>query len=124
MRIATVEKQPIGFVCGSTPTWRIACHFSARSARDEIRRVIGRSEPDVTIGSDRDQNRGCRKKDKDHTEFLCQLYEAQAACGRNFVHELASAVNSRVPCVAKNHDHARNENDSGRPVHVRAGRMR
>ena len=55
------------------------CDFSAKSARDEMRHIIGSSEPDVIIGSDRDQNRWCRKKDKDHIEFLCELCEAQVA---------------------------------------------
>ena len=54
-----------------------------------------------SLGSDRDQNRGCRKKDKDHKEHLCELYEAQVARGRYFVHELTSEVNSRVRCMAK-----------------------
>ena len=64
------------------------CDFGARSTRDEVRQTIRGSEPDVIIGSDKDQNRRCKKKDKDHTEFLCELYEAQAARGRYFVHEL------------------------------------
>ena len=45
---------------------------------------------------DRDQNRVCRKKDKDHIEFLCEMYEAQVARGRYFVHELTSEVTSRT----------------------------
>ena len=61
----------------------------------------GVSEPDVIIGSDRDLNRRCRKKDKDHILFLCELCEAQVARGRYFVHELTSEVNSRVRCMAK-----------------------
>ena len=56
---------------------------------------IGSSEPDVTIGSDTDQNRGCRKKNTDHVDFPCELHEAQVARGRYFVHELTSEVNSR-----------------------------
>ena len=76
------------------------CDFSARSARDEMRDISGSSEPDVIIGSDKDQNRGCKKKDRDHMEFLCKLYEAQAACGSYFVHELTSEVNPRMRCVA------------------------
>ena len=75
--------------------------FSARPARDEMRHIIGSSEPDVITGSDRDHNRGCKKKDKDHIEFLFELYEAQAARGRYFVHELTSKANSRMKCVAK-----------------------
>ena len=53
--------------------------FSARSARDEMRDIIGSSEPDVIIGSDKDQNRGCRKEDNDPMEFLWELYELQVA---------------------------------------------
>ena len=57
------------------------CDFSARSARDDMRHIIGSSEPDVIILSDKDWNRRCRKKDKDHMEFLCELYEQQVARG-------------------------------------------
>ena len=46
------------------------CDFSVRSARDEMRHIIASSKPDVIIGSDKDLNRGCKKKDKDHTEFF------------------------------------------------------
>ena len=69
--------------------------FRVKSARDEMRHIIGSSELDVIIGSDWEQNRECRKKDKDHIEFLCELYEARVARGRYFVHELTSEVNSR-----------------------------
>ena len=47
-----------------------------RSARDEMRHIFGSSEPNVIIGLDKDQNRGCKRKDKDHMELLCELYEA------------------------------------------------
>ena len=40
------------------------CDFGVRSARDEMRHVVGMSEPDSIIGSDRDRNRECRKKDR------------------------------------------------------------
>ena len=66
-----------------------------------MRHIVGSSEPDVIIESDKDQNRGSIKKDRDRMEFLCELYEAQAARGRHFVHELTSEVNSRLRCVAK-----------------------
>ena len=66
-----------------------------------MRHIIGGSEPDDIIGSDKDQNRGCKKRDKDHLEFLCELYEAQVARGRYFVHELTSEVNSRMGCIMK-----------------------
>ena len=70
--------------------------FSVWSAREEMRHIVGRSEPDVIIGSDKDLTSGCKKKDKDHMEFLFELYEAQTAFGRYFVHELTSEVNSTV----------------------------
>ena len=77
------------------------CDVSVRAALDDMRHIIGSSEPDVIIGSDKDQNRGCAgKKDTDHMEFLCELYEAEA-CGRYFVHELTSEVNSRMKCVTR-----------------------
>ena len=75
------------------------CDFSERRARDEMRHIS--SEPDVIIGSDTDRNRGCKKKDKNHIEFLCELYEAQAAQGRYFVHELTSEASSRMKCTVK-----------------------
>ena len=34
-------------------------------------------------------------------ELMCELYDAQTACGRYFVHELTSGVNSRMKCVTK-----------------------
>ena len=74
------------------------CAFGERRARGHI---TGSSEPDVIIGSDKDRNRGCKKKDKDHIEFLCELYEAQAAQGRYFVHELTSEASSRMKCAVK-----------------------
>ena len=33
------------------------CDFSVRSARDEMRHIIGSSEPRVIFWSDKDQNR-------------------------------------------------------------------
>ena len=76
------------------------CDFSERRARDEMRHIIGCSELDAITGSDKDRNRGI-KKDKDHIEFLCELYEAQAAQGRYIVHELTSEASSRMKCVVK-----------------------
>ena len=65
-----------------------------------MRHIIGSSEPHVIIGSDKDRNRGCKKKDKDHIEFLCELCEAQAAQGWYNVHELTSEASSRK-CIVK-----------------------
>ena len=103
MRIAIVENGALNSVSISSAGAldMTHCDFSVKSARDEMRHIIGSSEPNVIIGSDRDQNRECRKRDKDHTGFLCELYEAQVARGRYFVHDLTSEVNSRVRCIAK-----------------------
>ena len=103
VRIANVENHTLNWVSVSSAGAldKTHCDSSVKSARDEMRRIIGSSEPDVIIGSDKDQNRRCKKRDKDHTEFLWELYEAQAACGRYFVHELTSEANSRMRCVAK-----------------------
>ena len=77
------------------------CDFSERRALNEMIHIIGSSELDVIIGSDKDRNRGCEKKDKDHLEFLCELYEAQAAQGRYFLHELTAEASSRMKCMGK-----------------------
>ena len=63
------------------------CDFSARSARHQW--VRQRSE------------QVCRKKDKDHMEFLCELYETQVARGRYIVHELKSEAKPRMKCVTR-----------------------
>ena len=101
MRIANVENSPLNWVSISSAGAldMTHCDFSVRSARDETRHMIGSSEPDVVIGSDKNHNRRCRRTDKDHTEFLFELYEAQVARGRYFVHELTSEVKSRMKCV-------------------------
>ena len=92
LRVANVENNSLKWVSISSAGAldMTNCDLSERRARDEMRHIIGSSEPDVIIGSNKDRNRGCKKKDKDHIEFLCQLYEAQAAQGRNFVYELTS----------------------------------
>ena len=68
MRISNVEKNTLNWVSISSGGAfdMTHCDCSARSARDEMRHIIGGSEPDVIIGSDRYQNRVCRKKDNDH----------------------------------------------------------
>ena len=103
MRSANVEKSALNWVSISSAGAldMTHCDFSVKSARDEMRHIIRSSEPDVIIGSDRDQMRACRKKDKNHIEFLCELYEVQVARGRYFVHELTSEVSSRMRCMAK-----------------------
>ena len=103
MRIANVENNALNWVSISSggALDMTHCDFSGRPARDEMRHIIGSGGPDVIIVSDRDRNRECRKTDRDHMEFLCELYEAQVARDRYFVHELTSEVNSRMKCVAK-----------------------
>ena len=102
MRVANIKNNSLNWVSiSSAGALDMAnCDFSERWARDGMRHIIGGSEPDVIIGSDKDRNR-CKKKDKDHIEFLCELYEAQAAQGRYFVHELTSEASSRMKCVVK-----------------------
>ena len=92
MRIANVENNTFNWVSIS-PAGALDmthCDFTVRSARYEMRHIIGSSEPDVIIRFDRDQNRECRQKDKDHMEFLCELYGAQVSRGRHFVRVLTS----------------------------------
>ena len=103
MRIANVENNALDWVSISSggALEMTHCDFSGRLSRDELRHITSCTEPDVIIRSDKDRNRECRKKDKDHIEFLCELYEAHTGCARSFVHELTSEVNSRMKCVAK-----------------------
>ena len=81
MRLANVENNTLNWASISSARAfdTTHCDFSVRSVRDDMRHIIGGSEPDVIIGSYREQNRDARQKDKDHTEFLCELYEAQVA---------------------------------------------
>ena len=76
MRIAHVENSALNWVLISSggALDMTHCDFSARAARDEMRHIIGSSEPDVIIGSDKERNRECRKKDKDHMELLCEFF--------------------------------------------------
>ena len=122
MRVANIENNSLNWVSiSSAGAVDITnCDFSGRRARDEMIHVIGSSEPDVIIGSDKDRNRGCKKKDKDHIEFLCELYEAQACartvlCARiNVRSELENEVRS------EDHGHAMDESSCSGLVHVRA----
>ena len=103
MRIASVENNALNWVSVSLAgTLDVThCDFSARSARDEMRRVVGCSAPDVIIGSDTGRIGCCRKKCRDYLEFLCEPYETQVARGRYFVHEVTSEANTRMKCVMK-----------------------
>ena len=66
-----------------------------------MRHIIGSSEPDVIIGSDKDRTRGCEKNDKDHIEFLCELYEAQAAQGTVLCARINVRSELETKCIVK-----------------------
>ena len=70
MRVANIENNSLNSVSISSvgALDMTNCDFSVRQARNEMRHTIGSSEPDVIIGSDKDQNRGCKKKDMDDIE--------------------------------------------------------
>ena len=78
MRIASVENNTLNWVSNASAGALDMTNrdFSVRSAQDEMRHFVGSSELDVIIVSDQDQNRGCKKKDKNHLKFLCKLCEA------------------------------------------------
>ena len=78
------------------------CDFSERrGARRNEDTSLEAASRTSSLGSDKDRNRGCLKKDKDHIEFLCEQNEAQAAQGRYFVHELTSGASSRMKFIEK-----------------------
>ena len=71
MRIENVEDHSLNWVSISSAGAldMTHCDFSAKTARDGMRHIIGGNELDLIIGSDKDQNRGCKKRDKDHFFF-------------------------------------------------------
>ena len=67
MRIVNVENSTLNWVSISSAgaLGMTQCNFSVRSARDEMRHIIGSSEPDVIFGSDKDQNmHGVQKEEQ------------------------------------------------------------
>ena len=68
MRIETVENHSLNWVSISSAgaLGMTHCDYRAKTARDGMRHIIGGSESDVIIGSHKDRNRGCEKRDKDH----------------------------------------------------------
>ena len=82
-------------------------------ARDENKHIVGSSKPDVIIGSGKDLNRGCRRKDKDHMEFLCEVYAAQSPLRARA--DIRSKFGKDVSDADQGH--ARNKNTCGRLVH-------
>ena len=99
MRIANVENSAFnwGSISSAGAPDMTHCDFSVKSARDEMTSLEA-----VSLMSSLGLT-GIRtgEKDKDHIECVRELYEAQVARGRYFVHELTSEVNSRVRYVAK-----------------------
>ena len=64
MRIANVENNTLNWV-STLSVGKVDmthCDFSARSAREERRHIIGGSEPDVINGSNKKQNSECRRR--------------------------------------------------------------
>ena len=61
MRVANVQNNTLDLVSISSAGAldMTHCDFSVRSVRDVMRRITGSSEPDVLIGSVKDQKREC-----------------------------------------------------------------
>ena len=77
------------------------CRSSARSARDEMRHIVGSSESNVIIGSDKASEQEMQREgQRSHGIACASCMKAQTARGRYFVHEPTSEVNSRMQCVA------------------------
>ena len=124
MRVANIENNSLNWVSISSAGAldMTNCDFSERRARDEMRHIIGSSEPDVIIGSDRDRNRGCKKKDKTISNFCanCTKHKLRRTvlCARiNVRSELENEVRG------KDHGHARDESSCSESVYVRVGRV-
>ena len=118
--VAVITHEALNWVSGEALDMT-HCDFSARAARDEMRHIIGSSEPDVIIGSDKDRNRECRKKDKDHKKKSARA-ERGAGCARPMLRaraDVRSELGNEV--CSEDHGHAGNESDSGRSLHVRVG---
>ena len=124
MRIANVENNTLNWVLVSSAAAldMTHCDFSVRSARDEMRHIVGINEPDVIIGFDKDQNRGCKKKDKYLMEFRTVR---SASCARSLLRARAD-VRSELENEVRGEDdgHAGDENSSRGSVHVRVGWVR
>ena len=71
MRIENVENQSLNWVSiSSAGALDVThCDFSAKTARDE-RDASPEAVTWTSSSADKDQNRGCKKSDKDHLEFL------------------------------------------------------
>ena len=74
MRIENLENQSLSWVSISSAGAldMTHCAFSAKTSSEAVSRT---SSPGLT----RTKTRVCKKRDKDHLEFLCELDEAQVA---------------------------------------------
>ena len=75
MRVARVESNALTWMSTSSAGAldMTHCDFSVRSARGEMRHIIGCSEPDVIIGSDnrqRSEQGDARRRQIDHSRIL------------------------------------------------------
>ena len=61
MRISNVENNTLNWasISSAGALDMTHCDFSVRFARDEMRHITGSREPEVIIGSEKDQNREC-----------------------------------------------------------------
>ena len=98
---------------GNTAPRERAVAVNTQEALDGYREKAMRIA-NVIIGSDKDQNRECSQKGKKHMGFQYELYEAQVARGRYFVHELTADSQLKNEVRDEDHGHARNENDRWR----------
>ena len=73
-KIAIVENNTWNWVSVSRAGSLEVAHgdFSAMSVCDEMRHIIGSSEPDIIFGSDKVPNRGYIRKYSDHMQLLCE----------------------------------------------------
>ena len=86
----------------------ITCSFNTKTARDEVRRLIGINEPSVLTGLNKDQNRKCRMKDGNDMPSLLRARTHRSCALENGVHD-------------PNHGHVRSVNATRCSVCGRGG---
>ena len=71
VRVANIENNSFNWVSISSAGAldMTNCDFSERRARDEMRHIIGSSEPDVIIGSDKDRTEDVRRRTRTISNF-------------------------------------------------------
>ena len=103
IRIASVESNTLNRVSISSAGALDMTHrdFSVRSARDEMRRIIGSSEPDVIIGSDMDQKRDARRRTRIAWNSCASCMKRGWRAVATFVHEETTEEKSRMKCITR-----------------------